>query len=62
MPGYFGINLNFYNRDADVSKIVVVTFDCKELVDPDDDEEVKEGEARMLKAAPKGGAGQKDLA
>ena len=62
LPGYFGINLNFYNRDADVSKIVIVTFDCKELVDPDEEsnEEYKAGEARQAKVVKKND--NKDLA
>ncbi len=33
--GYFGIRLNFYNRDADPDKIEVVTFECKEQVNFD---------------------------
>ena len=45
MPGYFGIVLNFYNRDADAAKVERVTFDCKEQVDFDEEgEEVKGGE------------------
>ena len=36
---HFGIQLNFYNKDASASKVVVHTFDCKEQVDLDEDGE-----------------------
>ena len=66
MQGYFGINLHFYNRDADVSKIAVHTFDCKEIdmdMEEDGQEELKEGEARQAKQALMNRAGGgKDLA
>ena len=33
MPaGIFGIKLMFYQKDADVRKVIVVNFDCKESV------------------------------
>ena len=45
LPGYFGIVLSFYNRDADASKVETITFDCKEQVGFDDEgEERKAGE------------------
>ena len=48
-PGYFGIRLNFYNRDADASKIEVITFECKEQVEHDaDGEEVKGNESAVV--------------
>ena len=34
-PGQFGVQLSFYNREADVSKVEIVTFDCKEYLDHD---------------------------
>ena len=33
MTGHFGIKLSFYDKDADASRVVVVTFDCKEQTD-----------------------------
>ena len=45
IPDYFGIKLNFYNKDASASKLVVHTFDCKEQIDLDEEgEERKAGE------------------
>ena len=45
IPGHFGIKMNFYNRDANAEKVVIITFDCKELIETDNDgEERKAGE------------------
>ena len=47
LPGHFGIVLNFYNRDADASKVEIVTFDCKEVQEiAESGEERKAGEPR----------------
>ena len=49
IPDYFGIKLNFYNREASASKLIVHTFDCKEQIDLDEEgEERKAGESMFL--------------
>lgn len=54
---HFRIELKFYDRDADASKIITQTFDCKEqgLVQDESHEEVKGGE-RTQQRAPQSGA------
>ena len=50
IPDYFGIKLNFYNREASASKLIVHTFDCKEQIDLDDEgEERKAGESEFVR-------------
>ena len=51
MGGHFGINLNFYEKDADAAKITIVTFDCKEPEQAaEEDEEVKSHQVRASRA------------
>ena len=49
---HFAITLKFYDRDADASKIVTMTFDCKEqkLDQDESNEEVKGGEVHQQRA------------
>lgn len=50
LPGHFGILLSFYNREADVTKVELVEFDCKEPLDQNEDgEERKAGEVPDMK-------------
>lgn len=45
--------MNFYNRDANAEKVVIITFDCKEVIEEVDGEERKAGET----VAPRSAAG-----
>jgi len=53
-PGWFGVEISFYNRTADASKIIVVTFECKESIVSLDSavnlEETKDGDNAALAA------------
>ena len=50
LPDHFGVQLNFYNRDASAEKVVIHSFDCKENVDLDEEGEERKGGEQPLRS------------